>query len=351
MFENITYEEILSRILSRVPSDIDKREGSIIYNAVAPLAVEILLFYNQLNCLLSETYADTASMHYLEKRCGERGIYKNPATKSKISAVFTPSGVDIFDKSFSCGGINFKVISAGLQDDYILECEMSGALGNISSGDLIPNENIGGLTHAEITGILAYGENEEDTEALRSRYFKSLKAEAFSGNISDYIEKVNKISGVGGVKVYPAFSGGGTVKLVILGSNYEKPSAAVLSDVKNMLDPENGNGKGLAPIGHTVSVFGVKNKIISVTFNYSLEANTTYNDLLPFINKVVDDYFCELSSGWADKENLVVRASQLEARLIELDGVIDISSLKINGQSGNIALSDDEIPIRGDVNG
>ena len=36
-----TYEQILQRMLARVPGDIDKREGSIIYDALAPAAVEI----------------------------------------------------------------------------------------------------------------------------------------------------------------------------------------------------------------------------------------------------------------------------------------------------------------------
>ena len=43
MYENVTYEEILKRMLDRVPSDVDKREGSIVYDALAPAAVEIQL--------------------------------------------------------------------------------------------------------------------------------------------------------------------------------------------------------------------------------------------------------------------------------------------------------------------
>ena len=39
MSETITYEEILKRMLDRVPSGLDKREGSVIYDALAPAAV------------------------------------------------------------------------------------------------------------------------------------------------------------------------------------------------------------------------------------------------------------------------------------------------------------------------
>ena len=36
MYENITYESILQRMLDRIPDDMDKREGAVIYDALAP---------------------------------------------------------------------------------------------------------------------------------------------------------------------------------------------------------------------------------------------------------------------------------------------------------------------------
>ena len=38
----MTYEEILQRMLGRVPNTIDKREGSLIYTALAPAAAELI---------------------------------------------------------------------------------------------------------------------------------------------------------------------------------------------------------------------------------------------------------------------------------------------------------------------
>ena len=36
-----TFSQILADMLARVPNDLDKREGSIIYDALAPAAVEL----------------------------------------------------------------------------------------------------------------------------------------------------------------------------------------------------------------------------------------------------------------------------------------------------------------------
>ena len=74
MYENVTYEEILERMLSRVPNNMDKREGAIIYDALAPAAVELQLMYIELDVILKETFADTASREYRseERRVRER---------------------------------------------------------------------------------------------------------------------------------------------------------------------------------------------------------------------------------------------------------------------------------------
>ena len=45
MDENISYEDILQRMLDRVPGTLDKREGSIIYDALAPAAMEFMAMY------------------------------------------------------------------------------------------------------------------------------------------------------------------------------------------------------------------------------------------------------------------------------------------------------------------
>lgn len=69
-----------------------------------------------------------------------------------------------------------------------------------------PIEFIKGLETCNVTSLLIPGENEEDTEAFRQRYFDSLNTQAFGGNRMDYIQKVSAIPGVGGVKVYRAWN-------------------------------------------------------------------------------------------------------------------------------------------------
>ena len=52
MYEEMTYENILQQMLSRVTSDVDKREGSVIYDAMAPAAYFLADQYFQLEHFL-----------------------------------------------------------------------------------------------------------------------------------------------------------------------------------------------------------------------------------------------------------------------------------------------------------
>src|SRR5690606_29153179 len=149
--------------------------------------------------------------------------------------------------------------------EYKAECEQPGTIGNAYTGILDNIDNVSGVT-AELTDILIPGQDEESDDSLRQRYFSTLSSQAFGGNITDYIEKTKALPGVGGVKVYPAWNGGGTVKLVIIDSDYNKPSSVLVDEVQTAIDPEQnqGLGYGLAPIGHTVTVVGVDEVTIDI---------------------------------------------------------------------------------------
>ncbi|MDF2651716.1 MAG: Baseplate family protein, partial [Paenibacillus sp.] len=52
MYETQSYAFILQRMLDRVPDDVDKRQGSIIYDALAPAASELAAIYIALDANL-----------------------------------------------------------------------------------------------------------------------------------------------------------------------------------------------------------------------------------------------------------------------------------------------------------
>ena len=159
MYEDVTYEEILKRMLDRVPSDVDKREGSIVYDALAPAAVEIQLMYTELHAVLNELFADTASREYLIKRALERGLHPKEATYAVLKGEFD---LDIpIGSRFSLETLNYVAVERIAKGQYKMQCETIGTAGNTLFGTLIPIEYIRGLSQAELTELLIPGEDDE----------------------------------------------------------------------------------------------------------------------------------------------------------------------------------------------
>lgn len=395
MFENQTYESILQRMLDRVSDSLDKREGSVIWDTHSPTALEFQNLYLELENMLQEAYGDTASREFLIRRAKERGITPYSATNAILKGEFTPKDADVLGKRFNLQELNYVVTEKIADGTYRVECETEGAVGNQYLGGMIPIEYIDGLETAELTAVLIPGKDAEETEALRKRYFASFTDVAYGGNRADYIAKTNGIHGVGATKVTRVWNSdlqpatmipgvkvkswydstlstldpdvmawlktvytaaaekkltvGGTVKLTILNSDYSKASGTLIQTVQTAIDPEEnaGEGYGLAPIGHVVKVDTAAE--IKVNVNTSIVFNTGYSwsNLQSSIENAISGYLLELRKEWADNDYLVVRISQIESRIMAIQGVIDIFDTKINGNAANLTLTPFEIPVFG----
>ena len=109
MFETMTYDSIMERMLDRVPDDLDKREGSVIWDALSPAALELELAYMGLEYILLEGFADTCDREYLILRARERGIEVEAATPAIIKGVFSPVDLDLTGERFNLGKLNYVV--------------------------------------------------------------------------------------------------------------------------------------------------------------------------------------------------------------------------------------------------
>lgn len=358
MYEQETYEAIMRRLLDRVPLNADKREGSIIWDALAPAAVEIAQLYTELRWMLDQYFADTANREYLIRRAAERGLAPKPASHAVLKGRFNQAVA--IGSRFSQDEWNYVITeemdSTESYYDYKLQCETAGSVGNKNFGTLIPIGYIPGLSRAELTELLIPGEDEEETEVFRERYLESFSPKAFGGNRADYIEKINAIQGVGGCKVYRATNEvgemtGGHVRCVIISSTYTTASEELIYEVQEKIDPEGcaGEGYGLAPIGHQVHILSVTPITVTVDVNLILERGYVFADIKASLEKTLDAYLLELNKAWAKRERLVVRVSRIESDFLTVRGVIDIMDTKLNGEEKNLILGEDSIAVRGEI--
>ena len=112
-----------------------------------------------------------------------------------------------------------------------------------------------------------------------------------------------------------------------------------------------GEGYGLAPIGHVVSVKSAETVAVYVTTTVTFEEGSNWTNTKTAIEEVIKAYLLELRQEWAESSYLIVRVSQLETRILGVKGVIDITNTKINGSAENLSLGEYQVPTFGGVSG
>lgn len=359
MFEEKTYENLLDEKLDRVPDKYDKREGSVIFDALAPNSMEDANIYITLEWLYRQMHGETADREDLVQIAKDtRGIVPKPATPAILKAVFD-CPVEIGTK-LSHEDVNYIVTerldSAG--NCYKLECEVAGETGNQYLGDLIPVEYIPNLTSAKMTEILVYGSEEEDTESFRERWRQSFNSTEFGGNKASYIKAIKDINGVGGVKVERATNEdgerkGGYVRCTVLSSKYDVPSDELIDEIQTIIDPEvnHGEGDGLAPIGAVAYIRPVGSVVINISTTILFDNGYSFESLKDDIQSAVDAYFLEICKEWEENGTRIsqVRKAKIESAILNIDGVIDIKDTLLNGSTENVTIDAYSIPIRGEI--
>ncbi|MEK3722320.1 baseplate J/gp47 family protein [Paenibacillus sp. FSL H8-0034] len=355
MYENQTFQIIMARMLAVVPDDVDKREGSIVYDALAPAAWELKRLYSELDDNINFSFADTSSGEYLERRTAEFGVEREQATKARRKGLFYGASSALFDvpigSRYAANQLSYVIIERLSTGIFVLECETAGTVGNQYFGALLPIDYVNGLSSAVLSDVLVPGEDTETDAALRQRYFAMLNEQPFGGNIADYKQKIGEIPGVGGVKIFPAWAGGGTVKATIITSDYSVPSPELIDEIQTAIDPviNSGEGIGFAPIGHSVTITGVSNTTIHVETTLTLSNGVTIGQVQDEVETIIGAYLLSLRQTWAAESELVVRVAQVEARILAVWGITDITGTMINGAAANITLAGEQIPALGTV--
>lgn len=353
MFEDRTYDNLMDEMLSQVDDTIDTREGSIIFETLSPIALELAQYYADLDLALSECFADTASYYYLIKRSAERGVNMIEGTASVLKMLVSPTDATVeVGAQFIIGDLTYSVTENLGSGYYNLTCDTPGTAGNNTADAVIPDEDIEGLESCTITEIVAPGTEDESEESLRERYFDSFINAQFGGNQADYKARAKEYSSVYACKVYPVWNGGGTVKLMILGENYRAVTETVIDAIQEAFDPtQDGTGTGIAPIGHVVTVVTASELEINLNLTIIYDTGVTWSDIEADFTTAFENYLLSLREDWEDEDNLIVRMSSIEQILLSLSGVDDVTSVEINGSVANLTVPGDTIPIGGAYSG
>ena len=365
--ENNTFEKIMDRCLANDSLiNVDKRVGSIIYDALAPVCMELAEAYVKMDILEEQTYLMTATGNNLDKRVYDYGISRREATQALRIGEFKCYQIDeegkiiydennkpvLIDMEIPIGSrftvpedntITFEYV--GKTNEYnILQCEQLGTKGNQHIGTILPINPINGLIEANIISTYEPGEDVETDEELRTRTKNHLNYLPYGGNISDYIEKVNAINGVGNTKVFPAWQYNGSVLLSIVDPLYNPITDEFANNIKEQIDPESetGQGIGIAPIGHYVTITTPVKKMVKINLNIETEIDSELGEIYEQIQTIINNYFLDVRKSFGQNKRLAIyRAKIIELILKEIPEILNVTNVLLNDLDSDIVYTDE----------
>lgn len=341
MYEAMTYEYILNRMLSRVSDTVDKREGGVICAALAPAAVELAQMYVEMEVNLRLGFATTSSGEYLALRAEEMGIKRAPATRARRRGLFYASGSIPMDvpvgSRYSIEAVNYVVLGRIDKGQFVLECEKAGEIGNMPVGDMLPIDHVAGLARAQLAEILTAGNEEESDEKLLDEYQLRVRQPATSGNIHQYKQWALEVAGVGAARIFPLWDGPGTVKVVIVDTDRQPAGAAIVAETAAHIET-------VRPVGAAVTVVSGTGKAMNVSAVLTLAAGYTLQEAVEGFTQLLADYLKSIAF-----EVNYVSYARIGTLLLSVPGVLDYAGMHLNGGTGNVELLDEEIPVLGPV--
>jgi uncharacterized phage protein gp47/JayE len=329
-------------MLNRVPSKVDKREGSIIYDAVAPCAYFLTQQDFQLENFVDLVLADTAVGEYLD-----RAVWPHVTRKEATPAVriMETSGEVAVGTRWGIQSLVYVVIERLSETECRVECETAGIIGNQYSGDMQPISPVVGVT-ATLGDVITPGTEREEDEALRERFYQKVQRPVTSGNAYQYRSWALEVPGVGDAKAFPIDNGPGTVTVLVLDDD-RNIDTSLESVVMDYIEDNR-------PIGADVTVSSPTTLFVNVTVNVLLDGRVTKDTVLSTFKAELDVYLKSLiKENYAQpvkyvKNSYRVSLAKIGNILINIDGVEDYDVLRLN-DGGNVQVGAKEIPVVGIV--
>lgn len=352
LFEAEAPEIIRARILDRIGTELQTREGSYTYDMVSPTAFELWRVLMTLDELIAAFYVDEYSGKYLDAHAALLALERKEGTQATAAVTFTgkdgvtvPAGTAFF----TAAGLEYDLVDdVTLEDGVGAGQLLAAAVGdeyNADAGEIDQIlRNITGLTGFAV-GEATGGTDAESDADLFARIDARRKNPGSSGNEAHYVEWALACDGVGAVKATGLWNGPGTVRVLIVGYDLEPVDDAVVAACAEYIET-------VRPVGAEVTVVSAAGAEISVSATLKLAASATLSSVTAAFKAGLTAYFADLASEYfadTDAHEYTLYYNRVAALLMDVAGVLDYSDLTVNGGTANITLDETSVPMLGEV--
>lgn len=342
-----------ARMLAAIPDGFDKSEGGFVWDMTYPTALEKSQAAQYLIPeALRSMFPLWARGDMLDMHAANRGMTRKPAQAAKCMLRFSgekdtavPRGTAASTMATAQGGAVTFVTDA----DAVLgsdgasvsaHAQVKGALGNVASGSICRlDAPIAGISAVTNEQAAQGGLDTESDAQLRARIveFDAAQGRSYVGSTADYQRWALEVTGVGSAAVLAATDDSGLVTIMITDSQGASASDELCRAVEAHIMRPNEPAARLAPINARISVITPAPVTISISARTSLDG-VAIGDVKREFVRLVKGYL-------KDASDKVIRISRLGALLLSIPGVKDYADMKLNGASGNVTLTDRQLPV------
>ena len=337
----VDVNKIHTTMLHNIDDSYQKTEGFPTYDLTRGIAYGVADAESYATLIAEkqrvQNLADDELDVYIEERTGltrKKSVSSNGRVRI-VSGFGNILKGDLFSTST---GIQFKSIESKLVNvgDYVNVISVIGGL----VSDVPPNTitempvtlpGISAITNDEAT---VGGYDVESDDQYRDRYYFRLRTPVNGVNKNQYMEWAMNVDGVGGAKCIPIWNGINTVKVIIVGNDFQTADAKLIKSVQDYIDPNvNGDGSGVATIGAVCTVASATQVPITVAVT-GAKFNTSSIDV---VKQNVVKSLVKYAKGTVFTTNLV-SLPQVSSVILTTEGVVDFNSVTINGSNAPIVI-------------
>lgn len=284
--DSMDFTTLRKLILDMAPEDVDKSEGSFMYDAVTPIALFVSEMLGQMKLVLEQSFIGTATGTNLDTLAATMPrLYRQQAISEKLMLRLTPYTSEI--RSNIINNQSTLQFSSSAGEVYKLDTEQNDWITNdatniylrvyktvtgrgsaVSGQTMEPSPAISGLSECVIHEVTSGGGDEESDDHFRVRIWASMSS-PFLGSVADYQRKIFSefpLSANGfnveNCFIIPRGSRSGYICVIPAkrGADgaVEHCTSGELTSLQDYLDKRvnkiGGYGMGVAPIGHVVRV-------------------------------------------------------------------------------------------------
>lgn len=298
--KDVTQWTLLQDMLDVSSDVLDKREGSVLYDAIASVAVA----NGDLLTGLIPTLYQAFQLLYakgedLDAWAANSGLTRRGSLPTYYHYVDTwredtPNDTLLVGDVLRSHNSNVRWIITSVEEK-VVKSETDGNFQETTGGVLEPERYLSALTSVVFGTLYEAGREVESDESLRERILRAQKV-TVGGSLLEYVDLVLNVyaeegnQSFYGVQVYPLSRCCGRVFIVPYHRHFRQEDAVRLrcateeerAALAQWLDPrdERGFGMGHIPIGHHVDVVSAAARPIAFHFRLELDAGKEYTPAL-----------------------------------------------------------------------